>query len=305
MNNRFSGNNSGFRKKNERERLFFVAAAGLAFSLLIITVVIFNFRTPAADATAGQNLSIESNIPASVGTTTILAAKRPVPEGTKLSDIELTEMYWPMHKVPAGAIRDRSELQNLFAARNIEAGSPITRTMTSKDQVSTSLPVTPGNRAVTIQVDAVSGLEGHIRPGSLVDVALTYNEGGELTTKAIVQKARVISYGGQVNPRTPFLEAGGPKLFNTATLDLTPNDAMTILTARKLGTLSLMMRAAEDNKILDNNEVREEAVSKPGQHGKGKSESNRTICGTAKVGDMDVVINCGPGGRITRLDNDM
>ena len=306
MNNRFSGQNTGFRRKNDRERLFFVAAAGLAFSLLVITVVIFNFRTPDATAKEDKGVTIEAKIPPSTGTVTILAAKRPVSEGTRLSDIELTEMYWPMHKVPEGAIRDKSELQNLFAVRNIEAGSPITRTMTSKEQVQSTLPVTPGNRALTIQVDAVSGLEGHIKPGSMVDIALTYNEAGALTTRAIVQKARVISYGGKINPTgiSSYLPGGdAPKqVYSTATLDVSPQDAMTILTARKLGTLSLLMRASDDKGTLAGTEVTEDSLG----HGDRKMPKNKTgsgNCGYATVGDMQVMIPCGAGGSLQKLDN--
>jgi len=57
-------------KSNDRERLLFIAAAGLAFSLLIILVIVFNFRS---DANARTDIAADVAQPvANLGTAALL-----------------------------------------------------------------------------------------------------------------------------------------------------------------------------------------------------------------------------------------
>jgi len=297
MNKRFSGPNSGFRRRNERERLFFIAAAGLAFSLLIISLVVFNFRT---DANAKENLSVkpENPIPRGLGTVTLWAPEKPVPQGAKLSEIKLKEVYWPHDQIPEGAIRDLAEIKSMFATETLRALVPLQRNMLSNEPVQTSLPVTPGNRAVAIQLDAISGVDGFVSPGSRVDVALTYYDQGELTTKIIVQNARILSYGGNSKTKTHLLD-GPRQISNSATLDLSPEDALKILTSKKLGTLNLIMRAGDDTKVTASTEQNENNI---GGNKKKVAKSNAS-CGTMRVGGSEYVVPCGAGGPLTKMDS--
>lgn len=299
MNGIFSGNSAGFRRRSERERLFFFLAAGLAFSLLIISLVVLNFRT---EAVAKSDLipTPQNPIPKSLGTVTLFAPERHIPQGTKLSDVKFKEVYWPHDAVPEGAIRDLAEIKNMYAVESLRALMPLQRAMLSVDPVQASLPVTSGNRAIAIQLDAYSGVEGHIRPGSRVDVTLTYYDQGELTTKVIVQNARVLSYGGMVK-NTQLIESGPRRVMNSATLDLSQEDALRILTSKKLGTLSLILRANDDTDATRVTAVDENKIS-DGPRQKKEKISN---CGVAVVGGVEYVMPCGAGNPLTRLDSDV
>ena len=247
----YRGSGVGFHRKGERERMLFIAFAGLAFSLLIIMLVVLNYKS---DAVA-RNIKNETNETAAqttVGTVTLLAFERPVSAGTKLSDIKLKEVYWPRSQVPAGAVFDAAEIRNQFAKINIPAGVPVQRDQLVSEAVQTTLPLRSGYRAVSIDVDATSGIEGHALPGTQVDVLLTYSENQALTTKVIVQNARVLSYGGNVESAERMRASGrysdaSRLVSHTLTLEVTPQDALKIQTARQLGRLSLVMRALEDN----------------------------------------------------------
>lgn len=296
MNNRFSGTNKGFRRKSERERLFFFAAAGLAFSLLIITLVVFQFRS---DVEAVQKNTKDNQVPQKLGTVIVYGVERTVNEGTKLSDATIKELYWNYNQVPDGAIRDLSELKSMYANENLRPNVPLVRSMLSAQPIQKSLPVAKGFRAVTIPVDAISGIEGLLKPGSRVDVTLTYYEQGELTTKAIIQNVRVLAYGGVTNPTTIGLGAPA-RVAPTATLEVTPEDGMKITTSKKLGTLSLMMRG-DDASPMTNTEVTETDV---GGNKKKRDEIKGSVCGRAIVGGEEVLIPCGAGEPLSRLDRD-
>ncbi len=290
-------NPSGFRRRSERERLFFFLAAGLAFSLLIISLVVLNFRT---DAVAKSDITPSplNPIPKSLGTVTLYAPERQITQGTNLSNVKFKEVYWPQDQVPEGAVRDLTEVRNTYAIENIRALVPVQRGMLSSEPVQTSLPVTSGNRAIAIQLDAYSGVEGHVRPGSRVDVTLTYYEQGDLTTKVIVQNARVLSYGGMVKNG---LNIEGPrKVMNSATLDVSSEDALTILTSKKLGTLNLILRANDDTGATETLEFDENKLNK---NNNSKKPASSTNCGVARVGGVEYVMPCGAGNPMTKLDS--
>jgi pilus assembly protein CpaB len=285
-------------RQNERERLLFVAAAGLAFSLLIILFVVFNFKQNSASA----NVAVAPDAPQvpvpPMSTVTLLTPERPVRAGAAMSTIRLKEVYWPRNQVPEGAILDLSEAQNMTAKVNLTPGVPIQRDHLTSEYIEPILDVSPGNRAVTIAVDEVTSIESHARPGSRVDVALTYYHKQELTSKIIVQNARVISLGGQTSTsRAPGVATGNSR---TITLDVAPKDALEIQTAKKLGTLSLMMRHHEDARPVAEDEIDQNAISgdRPDSRGRQKSKCKK---GTVRINGNEFVMNC--DGSLSRISD--
>jgi pilus assembly protein CpaB len=300
MSKRFAGPNVGFHRRNERERLFFIAAAGLAFSLLIISLVVFNFRT---DANAEKNIAtrIESSIPKSLGTVTLYAPDRAIPQGMKLSEIKLKEVYWPHDQVPEGAVRDIAEIKAMYASENLRPLSPIARSMLSREPVQINLQPSPGYRALTIEVDAVSGVEGYIVPGSHVDIALTALEQGELKSRYLVQNVRVLSYGGVMKANHQLLD-GPRQVSRTVTIEVTPTDVLTINVARKTGTLNLSMRDISDQKMVSKVEISENDIGRPGEAKARPKQSSS--CGVVRVAGDEYVVPCNASGTLTKLDTE-
>ncbi|MDC0358004.1 Flp pilus assembly protein CpaB [Oligoflexia bacterium] len=292
MNSKFGKHYPVLGKTNERERLLFVAAAGLAFSLLIILVAVFNFRSPAE---AGQDVSMNQAIPAAIGTVTLLTPERYVRAGTKLTEVKLKEVYWPRAQLPEGAIREASEVMNMFAKVDLQAGVPLQKHHVTAEQRKISLPLTPGNRAVTIKVDAESSIENHATPGTRVDLVLTHYIDGQLTSKVIVQNARVLSLGGDVRTADQrAVDSRGSRRnqwSQTITLDVPPQSALQIQTAKKLGTLSLLMRSMDDTKPVEKQEFDQNEID----GGRGRADRNqRNVCkkGHLKIKGNEFVVNC-------------
>lgn len=232
---------------SQRERLVLFAVAGLTFSLIAISLVVLSFR-PAADAKQDADLSSIAPTQSLAGTITLYAPEKFVRAGTALSSVSFKEMYWPRHNVPEGAITDIAELRGQYAKVDLPPAAPLQRSQLTREPLVATLPLTPGNRAVAIAVDETSGIEGHALPGTRVDVILTYYEEGQLTSKVIVQNARVLSLGGDTSSGPERDRLASRRSNTTLTLDVSPKDALTIQTARQLGRISLVMRSSDDDK---------------------------------------------------------
>jgi pilus assembly protein CpaB len=266
-----------------------IAAVIFISSLIALLAVALKYR--------GDSNVIPEGADPAIGTVTVYVPEKTIFQGQKVAETHLRETLWPRAELPEGVIRDRNELIGMFAKNEIMAGIPLTRTHLSTTPILAVLPVSPGNRAVTIQVDATSGLEGLAYPGTRVDVVLTYSRDGELTSKLIVQNARVLSLGGDT---TPYDQRVGldprssvtPKQVSTVTLDVVPKDALEITTASKLGSLSLTMRSNDDSKISTDTEIKEGDIGGIDAKPKPQSQGPGCIKGFYKSNGKEFQINC-------------
>jgi pilus assembly protein CpaB len=250
MASKFGKTNSGFGTKSEREKFLFIAAAGAALAVMIIFILVTSLKSGGSTAVVTKE---EPTKTATINQTSVflLAPEGEVAAGTKLSEVRFKKVEWPKVQMPEGAFTDASEVANLFAKTKLPAGIPIQRNNTTTQEESAevaTISLTPGNRAVSIEVDDTAGLEGHALPGTRVDIVLTYSQSGNLVSNIIVQNARVLSYGGDTTPgATSMRERRPTRLSRTMTLDVSTQDALKIQTARQMGRLSLIMRAPEDD----------------------------------------------------------
>ncbi len=189
---------------------------------------------------------------ASAPLTRYLVAARPLKAGTLTRDEDFRSE--PLDSVPSGAIRDtpddRIRLLGSLVRKNLDTGSPVTsgNVLPRGDRGFLASVLEPGTRAISIKVNAESGVSGLIMPGDYVDVVLTQvAEKADLARRALsetlLRNVRIIAIdqeiqGGQTNKAT----AG--KVAQTVSLQLEPEQVQRIEVAKHLGTLSLAMRAA-------------------------------------------------------------
>jgi len=299
MNGGFSRGGLGARK-SERDRLLFVAAAGLAFALLVIMVVLISYKS---NVEASKTESAQNAVP-NLGTVKIVVPERVVKVGERLEDVPMREINWQRSAVPQGAVFDKAELKGQYARAVLASNQPIERSNITLQPIQATLPVTPGNRAVTIDVDATSGLEGLALPGTRVDVVLTYMESGQLASRVIVQNARILSAGGDTktaSEREVFGKMGGSYQARTITLDVSPRDALSITTSRQAGRLSLIMRSAEDNSTSDTVQLDQgDITGGPSDKSNKKNQGNNCVRGHFKSNGQEYQINC--DGTIVTVD---
>lgn len=116
----------------------------------------------------------------------------------------------------------------------------------------------PGMRAVTVEIDKVSGNSGLIFPGDYIDLILTIDlqergdrTGRRLASETILANVRVIAIGQRVESFASIESDTDSKrrLETTATLEVAPQHAERIHVAQELGRLALSLRSlADDNK---------------------------------------------------------
>ena len=114
-------------------------------------------------------------------------------------------------------------------------------------------------RAVTISVDEVTGVGGHIQPNDHVDIAANFTVEGEragITTLTLLQNVTVLAVGLEVGRKRVDIEethstsAMLRRGYNTVTLSLTPQEAEMIIFAQARGKMTLVLRNPEDLEVI-------------------------------------------------------
>lgn len=275
---------------SRRERALIVAVAGFGIALLLGVVAIANFRS---EANARQMLNATGGFDPS--RQLVYSLSRSVRAGERITIDNVAQISWGRNDIPRDAVTIPQEVEGMFARSDIPAGTALSRGMFTREPSGVSLPVTLGNRAVAIEVDETSGIEGHALPGTRVDVVLTYLENEALTSKIIVQNARILSAGGDTRVASQMAQqiAGPRRSARTITLDVGVKDALEIQTARQLGRLSLFMRSADDDKaapILQTNRTDIDGTAR-------KSSSKKPACKSGRMlsGGKEYVVDCDGG----------
>src|SRR6476660_4292293 len=219
--------------------VFMLAAVALAF-------IGFNMNQPKPVA---QQVTEKASAPL----TRYLVAARPLKAGTLTRDEDFRSD--PLDSVPSGAIRDttddRNRLLGSLVRKNLDTGSPITseNVLPRGDRGFLASVLAPGTRAISIKVDAETGVAGLIKPGDYVDVLLTQvSANADVARRALsetlLQNVRIIAIDQEIVQGGGANNATSAKGAQTVSLQLAPEQVKRIAVAKHLGSLSLAMRSA-------------------------------------------------------------
>lgn len=189
----------------------------------------------------------------------VAVASQPMEFGTALTADNVRLTNWPADSVPQGAYQ-QADMQRLVSSGNvairpIAAGEPILLSRISERAVlSANIPA--DMRAVTVPVDAVSGVAGFVTPGDVVDVLLTRQipgdgaSGDDKMTSIIMESVPVLAVDLRAGEQNT--EAAQSR---TATLQVNPQDAQKLTLATQVGRLSLALRNVEDQIVASRRTV--------------------------------------------------
>ena len=183
--------------------------------------------------------------------TRIVVATQPLEFGGRLTNQNVRLQDWPTASVPQGAFSSMPDAltDNRVALRPIVPGEPVLASNVSgADGRATLAGLLPaGMRAVSVSVNAVSGVSGFVLPGSLVDVLLTREiesgTGGTAVHRSdvILESVQVLAIDQLANNKQ-----SEPKVARTATLAVSLRDAQRLAVAEQAGRLSLVLRKPTD-----------------------------------------------------------
>ena len=178
-------------------------------------------------------------------TVRLLVAKQALSYGATIQRRNLQWVEWPKSAVPPGSFTSVEALlgekrdQRRIVLRSIEPGELVLEGKITKFSESPrmSMNLGAGMRAVTISIDAVSGVAGYIAVGDRVDILLTRTQQGQLVSSVILQDITVIAVDRRANSETIRARLG-----NTVTVEVDTAQAQKLALARQVGKLSLALR---------------------------------------------------------------
>ncbi len=233
---------------------------------LVLLVLVALVAAGAAVFTAQSWLSAQRNAlaaqqpkPVEVAKVEVLVAKEDLPAGLIVSADHLRWQPWPDGSVNKAYHRrgkvELDEFAGTVVRAGIAAGEPVTDTRIVRPGENGFLAavLSPGMRAVTVPVNATSGISGFIFPGDRVDLILTHgveqDEDTDRTRRAsetVLSDVRVLAID-----QTTDDQGEEPSLAKTATLEVTPKQAEMVTLLTDLGRLSLSLRSLQ----LDENDA--------------------------------------------------
>ena len=187
----------------------------------------------------------------------VLVAKRALPVGTIITADAIGYQLWPNEMVQDAYFVDgeanMEKLLGTVVRYQITAGEPVTQgsLVSPGDRGFLAAALGPGMRAITVPVEARTGVGGFVFPGDRVDLMLTSTLDGEgeslKTTETILSNLRVLATDQSTETTTGEDGKTVVTQFRTITLEVTPRIAEKISVAQSLGTLSLSLRSIADN----------------------------------------------------------
>jgi pilus assembly protein CpaB len=189
----------------------------------------------------------------------ILVARKALPVGTIIDAESLTYQPWPKELIESayyleGKGADGKSLVGTVVRFAVTAGQPVTRgaLVGPQDRGFLAAALGSGMRAVTVPVNATTGVAGFVFPGDHVDIVLTQDvkgggDGDPLkVSETIVRNVRVLATDQRISDKD---EEGklAVKTFTNVTLEVTPRIAEKIAVSQSVGNLSLSLRSIADN----------------------------------------------------------
>ncbi len=199
----------------------------------------------------------------------VLVATKALPVGTIITADAFRYQPWPEELVEeAYFIKDGKNMPTMESlvgtvVRNaVTAGQPVTQgsLVAPGDRGFLAAALSPGMRAVTVPVSALTGVAGFVFPGDRVDLVLTQNiQGGNTSygsansgpplkvSETILRNLRVLATDQRAQPTKD--ENGNTVVapYALVTLEATPRLAEKITVAQTIGTISLSLRALAEN----------------------------------------------------------
>lgn len=187
--------------------------------------------------------------------TTVVAASMAIPFGTKVEERHLKIIEMPKESAPPGSFTLKEDVVDKVTTLPVVAGEILmqARFVEQGDGSTLAALVDKNMRAVTVRVDDVIGVAGFLLPGNRVDVVAARKDGRRAITDTILRNIEVLAVD-----QTASANDNEPVIVRAVTLEVTPDQAETLVKGREEGSIQLTLRNP-----LDEEEVIEEEVEAP------------------------------------------
>jgi pilus assembly protein CpaB len=145
---------------------------------------------------------------------------------------KVTAVFWEGETRPRAALRSYEPYEPLLGDKVTEPGV----------DAGITANLSPGMRALAINVDVSSGVAGFLRPGDRVDVFWSGNINGQDTTKLIDEAVRLIA----INQSADADRSEETVIARTVTIEGTPQQVAALALAQQTGRLTLSLMGTND-----------------------------------------------------------
>ncbi|MEX2643891.1 MAG: Flp pilus assembly protein CpaB [Acetobacterales bacterium] len=228
-----------------------IALIALALTVAGGTMVLARNWLSAERAALLARIDSQKPKPVPAPTEKVLVAAADIPVGTLLQPRHLKWQPWPKGALAdAYVTEEEKQLEDFVGVvgrSGLLTGQPITDRLVVRpgDRGFLAAVLTPGMRAVTVPVNATSGIAGFVFPGDRVDLILTHAvQNGDRDSRArrasetVLNDVRVIAVDQKIDD-----QGGQAEVARTATLEVTPKQAEMVAMLTDLGRLSLSLRS--------------------------------------------------------------
>ncbi|MEL7544548.1 MAG: Flp pilus assembly protein CpaB [Pseudomonadota bacterium] len=186
-------------------------------------------------------------------TETVVVARREIAYGSKLRAADLQLIEWPKDKVPENAFTSMADVfKNAAIGDRFTLAAMVTNEVVLPKKISEpgrratlAALLRKDTRAVAVDVDAVLGVAGFVRPGDFVDVLMTRSidngDKDEHYTVVLLQQVHVLGVD-QTSRVTSDVSDVVKKAPKTVTLEVDLVGAQKLALSRSIGRLSLALR---------------------------------------------------------------
>ena len=245
--------------------IILLVAAGAAIAAVFL---VRSVQTP-APAAAAVAAPVEAPKPVEIPTKQVLVANANIPVGKFVAMDDLRWQEWPANAKVESFIEQEQQPEAMekmvgaVARFDLVEGEPITANKLVHPGTAGFMAVmlTPGMRAVSVEIAAEIAAGGFIQPNDRVDVIVTRDveksggnsSGMNIRSDLILSNIRVLAIDAAYGPPPASDGAEAPQsgqgqviIGSRATLELTDRDATLLNTAKKAGEIALTLRSIAD-----------------------------------------------------------
>ncbi|MEJ2762559.1 Flp pilus assembly protein CpaB [Photobacterium sp. MCCC 1A19761] len=166
-----------------------------------------------------------------------VVAQQNLPLGTMLEAKHVKLEYYPKDLVQGTGYSSAAQVVGMLTKNEIFAGDLLREERLALPGQGTTLAalISPNMRAVTIRVNDVIGVAGFLLPGDYVDVI--YAQEKAYKAQTVLKKVKILAVD-----QTARTDDSKPVIVRAVTLELTPKQVESLITAKSKGELQLALR---------------------------------------------------------------
>lgn len=251
-----------------KQLLILAAIAGM---LMFITIIVgMNMLTKQEVAIIPPPV-VQEEKPV-IQTTQVVVAKVNIPPRTRIQESMLQMKELPVDMVPEGAIESFDAVKNVQVKVSIFSGDVLTIQKVFSESADEGFvgEIPADCRAISINVNEVTGVGGFAKPGDKVDLLLVESDKYNAVSNILLQNVLLLSVNQDTTQTGNIITDEGiakPSAINNpsiATFALPPEDILKLIAATKLGEIYMMLRPSNPRaNYVPQMEYAIESISKP------------------------------------------